>query len=95
MEVTIKNLATINQVASILGCDPQTIRNAVGDKLTSVYPFPNKLNTKQRTGPQFILCDDKLSLYLVSQTFKAQKNLNKRNYDPVVEMKKHFEFING
>lgn len=90
----LKNLVTISQIATILGTSTQTVRNAIFDKrIKPVYPFPNSLKGKDKTGPLFILCDDSLSKYLMSQSFKAQKNVNKKGYDPVVELKKYVTFI--
>jgi len=94
MSLELKNIATITQVSEILGCHPQTVRGAIlQGSVNKVYPFPNKPGKKGNTGPLFIKCDDKLRRYLMATTIKAKARLDRKNYDPVIEAEKHFEFI--
>lgn len=91
--LSLKNIATVNQIATIAACTPSHVRKAIADgKLNVVYPFPNNPKKKDNTGQLFIKCDKKLELFIVSGTYRVQLRMKTKSVDPLAEAKKYFKF---
>ena len=93
MDLSIKNIATYNQIAEITGYSDTNVRFAVNNgRLNVVYPFPNNPANRE-TGQQFIVCDNLLEEFLISAIPNARRKFGKKTYHPLIVAKKRFEFL--
>lgn len=97
-ELKVKNLMTINQLATITGKPYANLQNrftrgsqsatkSTPAPLTLYQAFPHDINEpKAGGGGVYIVCDDKLKLVVAKITGEKYKEVIK-------EISKHFEFV--
>ena len=83
---------TVNQVAHLAACRPQSVNTAVASgRLKEVYPFPDGFD-KSETGPKFIAADKKLQEFLLLRRGHAGLVKGNTRYNPLVVVSKYCEW---
>jgi hypothetical protein len=94
MELKVKNLLTVTQVANVCGYFEGAVRHAIRQGvITSIRPYPTKLGSDEQNGPVLIVADERLREYLDRAKFNARDRFRDMSYNPVFEAGRYVDWV--